>query len=82
MELKEFVEKFICKNSLIRLWKPIKGGYEMIADNEDELICMEHQFLKDKCWQSKYKNYKVIGVKDIFIGDFYMEAINIVLDID
>ena len=81
MSLKEFIEKFICRNSLVRLWKKTKDGYEMISEDDDKFVCMEHEILNDKCWQSKYKDYKVLGIKDIVVNDFYMESINIVLDI-
>lgn len=91
MKLKEFVEKFICKNSLIRLWIPIKGGHQLIYKNiidldfkkvDEKSVCMEHQLIKNKVWQSKYNNCKVIGIKDIVVDDFYREAINIVIDKD
>jgi hypothetical protein len=30
MKLRDFISSFVCNNSLVRLWKPIKGGHEMI----------------------------------------------------
>lgn len=89
MKLKEFVEKFICKNSLIRLWCPIENGHQLIYKNKIDLefkkideqsVCMEHELIDSKTWQSKYNNCEVIGVKDIVIDGFYREAINIVID--
>lgn len=87
MRLEEFVSKFVCKNSLIRLWKPNGTGNKMIYEADEECtnvdpICMEWQFLQDKVWQSKYKDCKVLGVKDIFYDSFYKEAINIVIEVD
>jgi uncharacterized protein YjcR len=80
MSLKEFIEKFVCKNTLIRLWKPAKGWHEMIC-REDKCVCMEWELVQGKVWQSEYSNYEVVGVKDIVVNDFYREAVNIVINI-
>ena len=79
MLLGEFIDAFICKNSLIRLWIPFKGGHKMLV--EDDSVCMEWQINRGEVWQSKYINTKVKGVTDIVVNDDYREAINIVLDI-
>ena len=79
MTLFNFVREYICPNSLIRVWFIGSDGYEMIQGN-GESVCMEHKFLDCKTWQSRYGNYKVIGIKDIYVNDFYREAINIVID--
>ena len=79
MKLKEFIEKFICKNSLIRLWKPIKGCKHQMLIEEDKKVCMEWELLDGKVWQSKYLENEVIGINDIVVNDFYREAINIVI---
>ena len=50
------------------------------SDNIDD-VCMEWQLLTDKVWQSEYKEYRVIGVKDICVDGFYREAINIVIEV-
>ena len=78
MELKEFVEKFVCKNTLIRLWTPIKGGHKMIHRGDDS-VCMEWELISCTTWQSRYNDCKVIGVTDIVVDDFYKEAVNIVI---
>ena len=80
MKLKEFVEKYVCKNTLIRLWVPIddKSYYKMIHEGDNE-VCMEHALLDDRCFQSKYKDCEFIGVTDIYC-DHYCEAVNIVID--
>ena len=78
MKLKEFVEKFVCKNSLIRLWTPVEDGYEMIYE-DDESVCMEWQLISDLAWQSRYNDCEVIGVKDILLDNSYIEAVNIVI---
>lgn len=82
LKLKEFVEKFICPNSLIRLWKPLPKeegyGHEMLRC-EDREVGMNHAIIKNKGWQSIYNDYEVIGVNDIYCDGFYREAINIVI---
>lgn len=81
MTLKEFIENFVCHNSLIKLWKPIKGGHELLVENE-ETVCMEWQIIKGSdIWQNKYADVTVIGVTDILCDDHYREAINIVIDV-
>ena len=81
MKLKDFVDTFICRNTLIRLWTVDENhkGYKMIY-REDNTVCMEWELLKDKVWQSKYNNCIVIGVKDIVVDDLYREAVNIVIE--
>lgn len=80
MTLKEFIENCICKNSIIKLWKPIPGGHELLSE-DDDYVCMEWQVARNDVWQSKYASTRVIGVTDILCDDPYREAINIVLDI-
>lgn len=79
MRLKDFVDTFVCRNTLIRLWKPVKGGHKMIY-NGDKSVCMEWELVRGETWQSKYNDCEVIGVKDIVVDDFYREAVNIVID--
>ena len=83
LTLKEFVTKFICKNSLIRLWiKTSNTCYMLKNDTNDKSsnsVCMEWELLKGNVWQSEYNDYKVLGINDIVVNDFYKEAINIVI---
>ena len=87
MKLRDFISSFVCNNSLVRLWKPIKGGHEMIYKKDESKpgniddVCMEWEILKNECWQSEYGNCRVIGVKDICVDGFYREAINIVVEV-
>ena len=81
MKLKEFVEKYVYKNTLIRLWIPMednKNGFIMIREGDNE-VCMEHALLNDRCFQSKYKDCEFIGVTDIYCEQ-YREAVNIIID--
>jgi hypothetical protein len=80
MNLENFIKKYVCKNTIIRLWKPIKGGHELIYQKGSKEVCMEWELLQNKVYQSKYKSCEVIGVTDI-ITDSYREAINIVISI-
>jgi hypothetical protein len=41
MILKDFNENFICKNSIIRLWYPDKGGYKLVIPDDKKSFCME-----------------------------------------
>ena len=80
MELKEFVEKFICKNSLIRLWYPCDGGHEMVIPDDKKSVCMEWKITKCMGVYKKYLTHKVIGVTDIDTNGCFPEAINIVIE--
>ena len=80
MKLREFVDMFICRNALIRLWKPAKGGYKMIGYGRDS-VCMEWELVNGEVWQSKYNDCEVIGVKDIIVNDDCSEAVNIVVNL-
>ena len=88
MKLKDFIRNCVCHNSLIRLWKPTKGGHQMIykedkrKPNNIDDVCMEWELLSNKVWQSEYNDCRVIGVKDICVDGFYREAINIVIDVN
>lgn len=90
MRLIDFINEFVCPNSIIRLWKPLKEGHghEMIykkdptkPGNLDD-VDMEWKFQQNKTWRCKYNNCKVIGVNDILTESIYREAINIVIDPD
>lgn len=81
MKLKEFIEKFVCANTIVRLWKPIKGGHKMLGRDTDEHICMEWELLKGSVWQSNYLDCEVEGVTDI-ITDSCREAVNIVIVVE
>lgn len=78
MSLYNFISKFVCSNSLVRLWTEIPGGHKMIHRG-DSSVCMEHEILRGKTWQARYSSCQVIGVTDIVVDDFYREAINIVI---
>lgn len=82
MNLGEFVENFVCPNSLIKLWIPdVDCGHKLLIE-DGNFVCMEHELLDDKVWQSRYRGARVIGVTDIYCDDFYREAINIVIQLD
>ena len=87
MKLNTFVRKYICSNTLIRLWVPASGGrYRMLCRYDEKKpgniddVCMEHELLSSKSWQSQYSLCEVVGVTDIVVTDnFYPEAVNIVI---
>ena len=74
MKLKNFIEKYVEANTLIRLWyKGINSTHIEVIPNDRPL--MEHELVR-----SIYKNYKVVGVTDIlYHGSNYVEAVNIVI---
>ena len=87
MKLNTFVRKYICSNTLIRLWIPTSGGGHRILcgyDNKNldnvDAVCMEHELLSNKVWQSQYSLCEVVGVTDTVVrNSFYPEAVNIVI---
>lgn len=87
MKLNTFIKEYICPNTLIRLWVPDSGvGYRMLWRYDEEKlgniddVCMEHELLSSKSWQSEYSLCEVVGVTDIVVTDnFYPEAVNIVI---
>ena len=87
MKLNTFVRKYICSNTLIRLWVPSSGGGHRMLCKYDEKkpgnlddVCMEHELLSTKSWQSKYSLCEVVGVTDIVVSNSpYPEAVNIVI---
>jgi hypothetical protein len=73
MKLKDFIEKFVEPNTLIRLWYKIGEGHEQINDGKSE---MEWKLLK----KSTFLDNEVIGVTDIILlGSNDSEAVNIVI---
>lgn len=77
MILREFVEKFVCPNTLIRLWVPHYGGHMMLRNDLDE-VGMEWWIRRNEGWQYLFADHEVIGVTDIRC-DSYPEAVNIVI---
>lgn len=84
MKLKEFIEKFVMHNTLVRLW--IKRNnekhliYELDQDKPGGVddLRMEWQILKGDKLTDKYLDWTVIGVSSI-LNEYYPESINIVL---
>ena len=70
--LKDFIEKFVGKNTLIRLWYKCGSGHHPILDNPK----MEWEISK-----GEFANRKVLYVKDILVLDSnHKEALNIVIE--
>jgi hypothetical protein len=80
MELKEFIETFICRNSIIRLWYPTNGVHEMVVPDDKKSASMEWETIKGEGVYKKYLTHKVIGITDICTYGSYPEAINIVIE--
>ena len=80
MTLRYFVDYLVCHNTLVRLWKPYKGGHKMLLTENGKEVCMEWQILNGEC-HKKYADCYVIGVTDI-ICEHDREAVNIVIDLE
>lgn len=78
MTLKEFIEKWVCKNTLIRLWVQGGSGHRMLTHPTGKEVGMEWAALDGSSWQAKYTECEVIGVTDI-LCETYREAVNIVI---
>ena len=80
MKLKEFIEKFVEPNTLIRLWYPIEHGHQMITKGYND-VSMEWEILKGIGIYKDYSDHIIKGVTDILISEGnYREAINIVIE--
>lgn len=75
MKLIEFVEKYICPNTLIRLWYPISGGHTLAYPTE----LMEWEMLNKPTSLLMYLDSTVIGVTDILVEGNYKEAVNLII---
>lgn len=81
LTLKDFINRYICKNTVVRLWNKSKEkGYshKMLISDDGRETCMEWQLLSHKTSLSKYLDNEVIGVADI-ICETCVEAVNIVI---
>lgn len=78
MTLREFIEKWVCKNTLIRLWVKEGSGHRMLTHPTGKEVDMEWTILDGSSWQAQYADYEVIGVTDI-LCETYREAVNIVI---
>ena len=62
MELWEFIERYVYKNTILRIWSANEDGTKQLLWDGHQEWCMEWQILNDECYQSKYKHCKIIGV--------------------
>lgn len=80
VSLNDFIKRFVGKHDIIRLWtKSTDGGYKLVNSDIDN-VCISNKICEDDCEFSKYKNCNVIELKSIVCGNYYQEAINIVID--
>lgn len=78
MILKDFIEEFVEPNTLIRLWKKIKGGHQLLFDSTD-MVEMEWKIKKGEGIYKGLEDSPVVGVTDILVKGNYTEAVNIVI---
>ena len=74
MTLHDFIEKFIARNTMIRLWKNIDNSSRLMLTNE---AVMEWEALRIK----ELSDIEVIYITDI-LCERDREAVNIVVDTD
>lgn len=79
MELWEFIERYVFKNTILRIWGHRNNGQHKLLWDGHKEWCMEWQILNDECYQSKYKHCKIIGVTDILCDNCW-EAVNLVIE--
>jgi hypothetical protein len=79
MKLKEFIEKFVEHNSIIRLVYKENGAHKIVQQSWND-VSMEHQILNGKGINRHYINNEVIGICSIYSGGGFPEAINISIE--
>lgn len=80
MELWEFIERYVYKNTILRIWSENEDGTKQLLWDGHQEWCMEWQILNNECYQSKYKFCRIIGVTDI-LCDTCCEAVNLVIEL-
>jgi hypothetical protein len=79
MKLKEFIEKYIEPNSIIRLVYRNTGGHKIVLNSWNDVI-MEWSILKSQGDGRHYIDNEVLGIASIMSNGHYTEAINIVIE--
>lgn len=84
MILKDFIENFVAKNTLVRLWYECEKGegcsHVPVIETEKDVVSMEWKILKQEGPFKYFLNNEVIGVTDILVMDTnYSEAVNIII---
>lgn len=83
MTLDEFIEKFVCRNTTIRLWQVQDDGtHTVVRDEWDEnrkSWFMEWEMFKNDSFLSLYAGAIVMGVTDILDLE-HPDAVNIVIN--
>lgn len=79
MNLHEFIKKYIAKNTIVKLWKPINKG----KPYGDKILLTENCGVME--WEvldiDELKNIPVFHITDI-VCERSIEAVNIVVDTD
>lgn len=79
MKLGEFIEKFVEKNTLVRLLYKIQGGHQIVLDSWDN-VSMEWEILKGQGKNRHYINNEVVGIIGIANIQRYGDAVNITIE--
>ena len=74
MKLKEFVDKYIEHNTMVRLWtKMSNGNLCMVEDNVNKV------FMNHVIKNTYYKNWIFISVTNVLCRGGYLEATNLIV---
>ena len=79
MKLGEYIEQFVEKNSIIRLWYKTYGGHQLVQKKDWDAVSMEWEILKGNGIYAPYINHKVTGTTSI-LSKIHPEAINIIIE--
>ena len=79
MELKEFIDKYIEHNSLVRVLYKHKGGHKVVLNDWDD-VAMDWEIVKGQGKYAPYINHKVLGIASILVRGPYSEAVNVVIE--
>lgn len=80
MKLWEFIERYVYKNTILRIWTDMGDGTKKLLWDGKQECCMEWEILRDECYQSKYKECRILGVTDI-VCDTTKESVNLVIEL-
>jgi len=82
MRLGEFIKNF-SHNNVVRLHYKIKGGYQCVLDDWDD-VSMDHEIINGKGKNRHYVNNEVLGLTTIYFhqghSTTHPDALNIVIE--
>ena len=82
MQLKRFVKKYVDPNAVVRLWRQIPGGHEMISapnptGKASDSVAMAWALTDGGSWMHSYRRHRVVNVFNCDVYGEFSDAINI-----